>query len=86
MDDDLVERIMTEDALNLRCVRMQIDEREPIFAEAAARIATLTAERDTLRRILRAILAADERGQGLPFAEAMDAAAGALTAKDNPDG
>lgn len=29
---------------------------------------------ETPRRLLRAILAADERGQGLPYAEAMDAA------------
>jgi hypothetical protein len=33
------------------------------------------AEIEQLRFLLRAILAADERGQGQPFADAMDAAA-----------
>jgi len=35
------------------------------------------------RKILDAILAADERGQGIPFSEAMDAAAQWM--KDNPE-
>lgn len=40
----------------------------------AEAVAELHAEIERLRAILGAILAADERGQGLPFAEAMDRA------------
>jgi len=42
------------------------------------------ADIERLRRILSAILAADERGQGIPFAEAMEAAHKAL--KERRDG
>jgi len=38
----------------------------------------LKVENTTLRQLVEAILLADERGQGLPFKEAMDAAAKAI--------
>jgi len=40
-------------------------------------------EIEQLRRILSAILAADERGQGIPFAEAMEAAHKAIKERGN---
>jgi predicted short-subunit dehydrogenase-like oxidoreductase (DUF2520 family) len=45
---------------------------------APASVAGAADEIDRLRDILRAILHADERGQGQPFAEAMEAAAEAV--------
>jgi hypothetical protein len=39
---------------------------------------------DQLEKILRAILAADARGQGLPFAEAMRAANEAIYGRPDP--
>lgn len=69
--------------------------RDPDCAAAAALLVEWQAEIERLkrniidgntdnyrvRRILRAILDADERGQGSPFAEAMDAARKALEPK-----
>lgn len=51
----------------------------PDDAEARER---LEAENKRLRDLIHAILAADERGQGLPFATAMDAAREAVDGKN----
>lgn len=51
----------------------------PNDAEARER---LEAENKRLRDLIHAILAADERGQGLPFATAMDAAREAVDGKN----
>jgi hypothetical protein len=49
-----------------------------IETSMAKELEMLRAENERLRRILRAILDADERGQGTPFGEAMKAARKAL--------
>lgn len=53
-------------------------EGENELLKSGQRYMALEKERDTLRQLVEAILLADERGQGLPFKEAMDAAAKAI--------
>jgi hypothetical protein len=57
---------------------MTPDLRSPLD-RATDRIEALTAERDAAVRCLSAILEADERGQGTPFAEAMGRARDIVT-------
>lgn len=53
----------------------------PCRLDDATERARLEAENARLQGLIRAILAADERGQGLPFADAMDAAQEAVYGK-----
>ena len=85
MSDDatLVTRMKLEAELanvQTACAYLQL-ERDNIAVQrdtALAKLSVIRAERDALRAILRAILEADERGQGQPFAEAMERAHVAL--------
>ena len=65
MEAELERLVTTEVVQAERAVAHDYDRRD---RESCDRI-------DELTGIIRALLAADERGQGTPFAEAMDAAA-----------
>jgi len=69
---------LREEVAQLRQVEGERDRLKGDMKERFKTIDQLDSDLTTLRQLVEAILLADERGQGLPFKEAMDAAAKAI--------